>query len=80
MRFSWWTEPSSAASGTDFVAQGPVTASFAKGMRTASLFVKVLPGDSRRQPKVFYVDVSDLSGAGTPPPVARVAVVLPTAH
>jgi eukaryotic-like serine/threonine-protein kinase len=80
VRFSWWTEPASAAAGTDFVAQSPVTASFAHGMRTASLFVKVLPGDSRRQPKVFYVDVSDLSGAGTPPPVARVAVVLPTAH
>jgi serine/threonine protein kinase len=80
VRFSWWTEPASAAAGTDFVAQGPVTASFAKGMRTASLFVKVLPSDSRRQPKVFYVDVSDLSGAGTPPAVARVAVVLPTAR
>jgi eukaryotic-like serine/threonine-protein kinase len=79
VRFSWWTEPASAAAGTDFVAQGPVTASFTKGMRTASLFVKVLPSDSRRQRKVFYVDVSDLSGAATPPPVARVAVLLPTA-
>jgi len=80
VRFSWWTEPSSAAAGTDFVAQGPVTASFAKGMRTASLFVKVLPNDSRRQPKVFYVDVSDLSGAAAPPRVERVAVILPTVH
>jgi eukaryotic-like serine/threonine-protein kinase len=80
VRFSWWTEPSSAAAGTDFVAQGPVTASFAKGMRTASLFVKVLPNDSRRQPKVFYFDVSDLSGAAAPPRVERVAVILPTVH
>jgi eukaryotic-like serine/threonine-protein kinase len=80
VRFSWWTEPASAAAGTDFVAQGPVTTSFAKGIRTASLFVKVLPSASRGKPKVFYVDVSDLSGAGAPPPVARVAVVLPTAH
>jgi hypothetical protein len=80
VRFRWWTEAASARAGTDFVAQGPVTESFAEGMRGASLFVKVLPDDSRTQSRVFYIDVSDLNGAGTPPPVARIAVVLPTAH
>jgi hypothetical protein len=49
-------------------------------MRSVSVFVKVLPSASRRQRKMFYVDVSDLSGGGTPSPVARVAVVLPAAH
>jgi serine/threonine protein kinase len=80
VRFSWWTEPASARAGTDFVAQGPVTESIAKGIHSASLFVKVLPNDARKQSKLFYVDVSDLSGASTPPPVARIAVVLPTTH
>jgi hypothetical protein len=80
VRFSWWTEPASAIAGADFVAQGPVTESIAKGIRTASLFVKVLPNDSRKQSKLFYIDVSDLSGASTPPPVARIAVVVPAAH
>ena len=81
VRFSWWTEPASAGAGTDFVPQAPVTATFGKGIRTASLFVKVLPNESRRRSEVFYVDVSDLSGAGPAAPrVERVAVVLPTAH
>jgi hypothetical protein len=80
VRFSWWTEPASAGAGTDFVPQAPVTATFAKGIRTASLFVKVLPNEFRRKSEVFYVDVSDLSGAGQPPAVARVAVVLPAEH
>jgi hypothetical protein len=80
VRFSWWTEPASAGAGTDFVPQAPVTATFGKGIRTASLFVKVLPNESRSRSEVFYVDVSDLSGAGPAPRVARVAVVLPTAH
>ena len=80
VRFSWWTEPASAMAGADFVAQGPVTESMAKGIHTASLFVKVLPNDSRKQSKLFYVDVSDLSDTSTPPPVARIAVVLPPAH
>jgi serine/threonine protein kinase len=80
VRFSWWTEPASAIAGTDFVAQGPVTESITEGIRTASLFVKVLPNGSRKQSTLFYIDVSDLSDTGSPPPVARIAVVLPTAH
>ncbi len=80
VRFSWWTEPASARAGTDFVAQGPVTESIAKGTRTASLFVKVLPNDARKQSKSFYVDVADLSDTSTPPPIARIAVVLPMAR
>lgn len=80
VRFSWWTEAASAGAGTDFVPQAPVTATIAKGIHTASVFVKVLPNESRRKSEVFYVDVSDLSGAGPAPRVARVAVVLPTVH
>jgi eukaryotic-like serine/threonine-protein kinase len=77
VRFSWWTEPASARAGTDFVAQGAVTETIAKGMHTASLFVKVLPNDARKQSRLFYIDVSDLSDTSAPPSIARIAVVLP---
>jgi serine/threonine protein kinase len=79
-RFNWWTEAASAQPGTDFVPQEPVTRYFASGTRTASLFVKVLPNDSRKRPEVFYVDVADLSNGNNPPPIARVAVALPAAR
>jgi serine/threonine protein kinase len=79
-RFNWWTEAASAQPGTDFVPQEPVTRYFASGTRTASLFVKVLPNDSRKRPAVFYLDVADLSNGTNPPPIARVAVALPVAR
>ena len=79
-RFNWWTEAASAQPGTDFVPQEPVTRYFASGARTASLFVKVLPNDSRKRPEVFYVDVADLSNGNDPPAIARVAVALPAAR
>ena len=80
VRFNWWTEAASAQPGTDFVPQEPVARYFASGTRTASLFVKVLPNDSRKRPEVFYVDVADLSNGNNPPPIARVAVALPAAR
>jgi serine/threonine protein kinase len=79
-RFNWWTEAASAQPGTDFVPQEPVTRYFASGTRTASLFVRVLPNDSRKRPEVFYVDVADLSNGSNSPPIARVAVALPAAR
>jgi serine/threonine protein kinase len=79
-RFNWWTEAASAQPGTDFVPQEPVTRDFASGTRTASLFVKVLPNDSRKRPEVFYVDVADLSNGNHPPPIERVAVALAAAR
>jgi Protein kinase domain len=79
-RFNWWTEAGSAQPGTDFVPQEPVARYFASGSRTVSLFVKVLPNDSRTRPEVFYVDVADLSNGNNSSPIARVAVALPAAR
>ncbi len=74
-RFSWWTESASAIPGTDFVPQGPVSRSVAAGAGTASLFVKLVPNDSRTRPEKFYVDVADADSS--PAAVERIAVVLP---
>ncbi len=79
-RFNWWTEAASAKPGTDFVPQGTVTRFFPKGAQGASLFVKVLPGESRAHPETFYVDVAGSSGDSSSGRVERVAVVLPSAR
>jgi serine/threonine protein kinase len=53
--FEWWTEPASALAGTDFAPQAPTTVFFPAGMRTISLFVKLLPNTSRKRTALFYV-------------------------
>jgi len=59
--FEWWTEPASARAGTDFAPQAPTTVFFPAGMRTVSLFVKLLPNTSRKRTALFYVVLGNTS-------------------
>jgi len=59
--FEWWTEPASALAGTDFAPQAPTTVFFPAGMRTVSLFVKLLPNTSRKRTALFYVVLGNTS-------------------
>jgi serine/threonine protein kinase len=60
--FEWWTEPGSALAGTDFAPQAPATVFFPAGVRTVSLFVKLLPNTTRKRTAVFYVLLGNTSG------------------
>jgi serine/threonine protein kinase len=59
--FEWWTEPASALAGTDFAAQAPARVFFPAGLRTVSLFVKLLPNASRKRTALFYVVLGNTS-------------------
>jgi len=59
--FEWWTEPASALAGTDFAPQAPTTVFFPAGMRTVSLFIKLLPNASRKRTALFYVVLGNTS-------------------
>jgi serine/threonine protein kinase len=59
--FEWWTEPASALAGTDFVPQAPTTVFFPAGVRTISLFIKLLPNAARKRTALFYVVIGNTS-------------------
>lgn len=59
--FQWWTEPASALAGTDFAPQSPTTVFFPSGVRTVSLFIKLLPRASRKRTALFYVVLGNTS-------------------
>jgi len=59
--FDWWTEPASALAGADFAPQMPATVFFPSGVRTVSLFVKLLPNASRKRTAMFYVVLGNTS-------------------
>jgi serine/threonine protein kinase len=59
--FDWWTEPASALAGADFAPQTPATVFFPSGVRTVSLFVKLLPNASRKRTALFYVVLGNTS-------------------
>jgi serine/threonine protein kinase len=63
--FAWWTEPASALADTDFAPQMPATVFFPSGMRTVSLFVKLLPNASRKRTALFYVVLGNTSSGST---------------
>ncbi len=59
--FQWWTEPASALAGADFAPQSPTTVFFPSGVRTVSLFIKLLPNASRKRTALFYVVLGNTS-------------------
>jgi serine/threonine protein kinase len=59
--FQWWTEPATALAGTDFAPQAPATVFFPSGVRTVSLFIKLLPNASRKRTAQFYVVLGNAS-------------------
>ena len=63
--FEWWTEPASALADTDFAPQAPATVFFPAGVRTVSLFIKLLPNTARKRTALFYVVLGNTSSGST---------------
>jgi serine/threonine protein kinase len=74
--FVWWTEPSTAEPGADYVAQDRITQRLPRGKRMASLFIRLMPNPARTRPAVFYVVIGE-PGNGASLGRARAAVELP---
>jgi serine/threonine protein kinase len=77
--FVWWTEPSSAKPGIDYVPQARVTQFLPKGSRLASLFIRIIPNVSRKHSAMFYVTIRAPSNGTTAGHLARTAILLPPA-
>jgi hypothetical protein len=75
--FVWWTEPSTAVPGSDYVPQSRVTQILPKGRNVTSLFIKIIPNASRKHSAVFYVAIGDPGNGATLGRVARTAILLP---
>ena len=75
--FEWWTEPGSAQAGLDYVPQIRTTHAFFRGLRGASIFVKVLANPARRSARVFYVVIGNPSKGNSLGSVTRTAIQLP---
>jgi serine/threonine protein kinase len=74
--FEWRTEPDSALAGTDFAGQAPATVFFPAGVRTVSLFVKLLPNAARKRTAVFYVVLGNTSSGSALSNVAKASISL----
>jgi serine/threonine protein kinase len=74
--FEWWTEPASALAGTDFAPQAPATVFFPAGVRTVSLFVKLLPNVSRKRTALFYVVLGNTSSGSALSSVSKASISL----
>ncbi len=77
--FVWWTEPSSAKPGVDYVPQTRAAQVLSKDRRFASLFVRLIPNVSRTQPAVFYVAVAESRG-GSLSHITRTSILLPVSR
>jgi serine/threonine protein kinase len=74
--FEWWTEPASALADTDFAPQSPASVLFPSGVRTVSLFVKLLPNAARKRTAQFYVVLGNTSSGSTLSSASRAAIAL----
>ena len=74
--FEWWTEPASALAGTDFAGQAAATVFFPAGVRTVSLFIKLLPNAARKRTAVFYVVLGNTSSGSALSNVAKASISL----
>jgi serine/threonine protein kinase len=74
--FVWWTEPSTAEPGADYVSQDRITQWLPRGKHMASLFIRLIPNPSRKHAAVFYVVIGE-PGNGASLGRARTAVKLP---
>jgi serine/threonine protein kinase len=73
--FEWWTEPSSALPGVDYIAQPRMTQLLPKGSHMASLFVRLVPR-ARNHSAVFYVAIGEPGNGTSLGRVARTTVTL----
>jgi len=78
--FEWWTEPGSAQAGSDYIPQTRATHVFFKGLRGASVFVKVLANPARNSARVFYVVIGNPSEGNSLGSVTRTAIKLPASQ
>jgi hypothetical protein len=74
--FVWWTEPSSAKPGIDYVPQTRMIQLLPKGSHLASLFIRIFPTASRKHFAMFYVTIADPS-KDTVGHLVRTAILLP---
>jgi serine/threonine protein kinase len=74
--FEWWTEPGSATAGVDYAPQTPSTTFFPAGTHTVSLFIKLLPGVSRKRAEAFYVVLGNPSSGTALGGVSKATVTL----
>lgn len=75
--FVWWTEPSSARPGVDYVPQGRMTRFLPKGKHSASLFIRIIPNASRKRTATFYVNIGDPRTGSPVRYIERTAILLP---
>jgi tRNA A-37 threonylcarbamoyl transferase component Bud32 len=74
--FQWWTEAATALAGTDFAAQAPATVFFPSGVRTVSLFIKLLPNAARRRTAQFYVVLGNTSSGSALSSTSKASISL----
>jgi hypothetical protein len=74
--FEWWTEPASALAGTDFAPQAPATVFFPAGVRTVSLFIKLLPNTARKRTALFYVVLGNTSSGSALASASKASISL----
>jgi len=74
--FEWWTEPASALAGTDFAPQPPTTVFFPAGVRTVSLFIKLLPNAARKRTALFYVVLGNTSSGSALSSASKASISL----
>jgi serine/threonine protein kinase len=74
--FEWWTEPASALAGTDFAPQAPTPVFFPAGVRTVSLFIKLLPNAARKRTALFYVVLGNTSSGSALSSLSKASISL----
>ncbi len=77
--FVWWTEPSSALPGVDYVPQARMTQQLPNGLHMASLFVRLVP-HARNHSAAFYVAIGEPSNGTSLGRVSRTTVLLPASR
>jgi serine/threonine protein kinase len=74
--FQWWTEAATALAGTDFAPQAPATVFFPSGVRTVSLFIKLLPNASRKRTAQLYVVLGNTSSGSALSSISKASISL----
>jgi hypothetical protein len=75
--FEWWTEPGTASPGIDYVAPARTVQLLSSHSEMASLFVKLVPGATRKHRTMFYVVIGEPGNGAALGRTTRAAVVLP---
>jgi eukaryotic-like serine/threonine-protein kinase len=75
--FAWWTEPGTASPGIDYVAPARTVQLLSSHSEMASLFVKLVPGATRKHRAMFYVVIGEPGNGAALGRITRAAVVLP---